>query len=263
MDSWALGERRHEKCKHGVFSAEAYRYTPETGESEPFAMPLCSWRPTGAHPPALTRAWGAVAFDTTQITSPTNRSQPKAGDPSHPLSATAHAPAIAFTGKDYGAAASEIAPTLRAMGHTNSHANAGGQVAVALNLRGREGGAMPELDDLASLRAASGGSSRSFVQTSTVRRLSPLECERLQGFADGFTRITVRTYRKQPKGAHFEKFRDLYEANPDGTWTRFIDDGPRYRMLGNSMAVPVMSWLGRRIAIVDLELRKAAWKWKP
>ena len=49
------------------------------------------------------------------------------------------------------------------MGHDGSHANAGGQVAVAMNLRGRDGGAMPELDDVASIRAASGGSSRSYV----------------------------------------------------------------------------------------------------
>lgn len=86
-------------------------------------------------------------------------------------------------------------PTLRSMGHDHSHQNAGGHAAVAfnwqsggdcrgldpqpvtmalqreqtpavmaMNLRGREGGAMPELDALASLRAAEGGSSRSYVE---------------------------------------------------------------------------------------------------
>lgn len=57
-----------------------------------------------------------------------------------------------------------------------------------------------------------------------VRRLTPLECERLQGFPDGFTRIP---YRGKPA-----------EQCPDG---------PRYSALGNSMAVPVIEWIGRRI----------------
>jgi len=97
--------------------------------------------------------------------------------------------------------------------------------AVAFNLRGREGGAMPELSDVASLRAASGGSSRSYVAGMTVRRLTPRECERLQGFPDDYTLIP---YRGKPAA-----------------------DGPRYKALGNSMAVNCMRWIGRRIAEVD------------
>jgi DNA (cytosine-5)-methyltransferase 1 len=58
-----------------------------------------------------------------------------------------------------------------------------------------------------------------------VRRLTPRECERLQGFPDDYTLIE---YRKKPAA-----------------------DGPRYRALGNSMAVPVMRWIGERIAMVD------------
>lgn len=115
-----------------------------------------------------------------------------------------------------------IASTLRSMGHANSHQNGGGHLAVAMNLRGRQGGAMPELDELASLRAASGGSSRSYVATTAVRRLTPRECERLQGFPDDHTLI---------------KFRNKLAA-----------DGPRYKALGNSMAVPVMRYIGQRIA---------------
>jgi DNA (cytosine-5)-methyltransferase 1 len=60
-----------------------------------------------------------------------------------------------------------------------------------------------------------------------VRRLTPMECERLQGFPDGWTDIP---------GAK---------------------DGPRYAALGNSMAVPVMRWIGQRIAAVDAILKKA------
>ena len=65
-------------------------------------------------------------------------------------------------------------------------------------------------------------------QQSTVRRLTPTECERLQGFPDNFTAIPWRK-----KGA---------EDCPDG---------PRYKALGNSMAVPVMRWIGERINLID------------
>jgi len=58
-----------------------------------------------------------------------------------------------------------------------------------------------------------------------VRRLTPVECERLQGFSDGYTDI-------RPRG-------------------KDTPDAPRYRALGNSMAVPVMRWIGERIAKVD------------
>lgn len=61
-----------------------------------------------------------------------------------------------------------------------------------------------------------------------VRRLTPLECERLQGFPDGHTLIRW-------KGKPAEE----------------CPDGPRYKAIGNSMAVPVMRWIGKRIALVD------------
>jgi DNA (cytosine-5)-methyltransferase 1 len=61
-----------------------------------------------------------------------------------------------------------------------------------------------------------------------VRRLTPVECERLQGFPDGYTNIP---WRKKPESP----------------------DGPRYKALGNSMAVPVMRWIGERINKVDSE----------
>jgi len=176
----------------------------------------------------------------------------------------------------------------------------GKQHAIAFNLRGREGGSQAEETDLASLRASSGGSSRSYVaQTlnagghsrnpldeplivgalpsggtprghgtsgvndqavnaghiiafsstdhgadagglsptlrsmghaaimqSSVRRLTPIECERLQGFPNNYTRI-------------------WYPHN------KYASDGPRYRAIGNSMAVPVIRWIGRRIQLVD------------
>ncbi len=138
---------------------------------------------------------------------------------------------IGFSCKDHGADAGDISPTLRSMGHSSSHANGGGQVAVAMNLRGRDGGAMPELADVASMRSASGGSSRSYVAGMSVRRLTPVECERLQGFPDGYTMF------------------EGYDSNRTGKWggNRGVTDGPRYRALGNSMAVPVVRWILSRI----------------
>ena len=55
-----------------------------------------------------------------------------------------------------------------------------------------------------------------------VRRLTPVECERLQGFPDGYTNIPWRGKAESP-------------------------DGPRYKALGNSWAVPVVAWIGQRI----------------
>ncbi|WP_423221100.1 DNA cytosine methyltransferase [Burkholderia multivorans] len=172
-----------------------------------------------------------VPFDSTQITSTTNRSHPRAGDPCHPLAAAAHPPAIAFDCKasgQNGFGVGEIASTMRSMGHANSHQNGGGHLAVAVNIRGREGGGTAELsgDIATALRASQGGGDKLHALTgSAVRRLTPRECERLQGFPDDYTLINVR-------------------GKPAA-------DGPRYKALGNSMAIPVMSWLGQRIQMVE------------
>ena len=70
------------------------------------------------------------------------------------------------------------------------------------------------------------GGEREFVaQQMAVRRLTPTECERLQGFPDGYTQIP---WRKKP--------------------AKDCPDGPRYKALGNSWAVPVVAWIGERIA---------------
>ena len=139
---------------------------------------------------------------------------------------------VAFTCKDDGRDVGHTAPTLRALGHDKSNANGGGQVAIAFALRGREAGNVPEIhgdgSTIAALRAASGGSTRDLPAQEQVRRLTPRECERLQGFPDDWTLVP---YRKKPAA-----------------------DGPRYRALGNSFAVPVIRWLGDRIAIVDAEI---------
>jgi len=76
-----------------------------------------------------------------------------------------------------------------------------------------------------TLRASAGDNQVAASVGMAVRRLTPVECERLQGFPDNYTDI-------QPKG----------KATPDG---------PRYKALGNSMAVPVMAWIGKRIQEVE------------
>ena len=70
--------------------------------------------------------------------------------------------------------------------------------------------------------------------TMAIRRLTPTECERLQGFPDGWTKIP---YRNKPE-----------EVCPDG---------PRYKACGNSMAVPVMRWIGERIQMVEQLMKDA------
>lgn len=175
---------------------------------------------------------------------------------------------LVFSCKDHAADAGEVSPTLRSMGHANSHANAGGKVAVAFheNQRGEvslndmagaltKGGGKPgqgysavafqesqsgcrEYDTSGCLRANGPGhdpvGTRVRAELS-VRRLTPKECERLQGFPDDYTRI--------PYG------KKTAEQCPDG---------PRYKALGNSMAVPCMRWIGARIKKVDATIMVVA-----
>jgi DNA (cytosine-5)-methyltransferase 1 len=208
---------------------------------------------------------------------------------------------IAFSSKDHGAdATADLSPTLRAMNHADSHANGGGQMAVAFQDRfrgddGRGYGRVPPVsveqigtletvkpwnvaqpiafhptqdqisstdgtahglgcgssggqasvavatpvgtdtyngritgDVAATLGTQSGdgvSSDPSVMHGMAVRRLTPVECERLQGFPDNYSQIP---WRKKPASE--------------------CPDGPRYKALGNSWAVPVVSWIGRRIA---------------
>ena len=166
------------------------------------------------------------------------------GNQAGPLDTHGHSIAIAFSAKDHGADAGDIAPTLRAGGHTSSHANGGVMPAVAYRVHGENSGAMQgagaanvadpvevarALDTQGGYAANQGGNvvlGPAVPEPSmAVRRLTPRECERLQGFPDDYTLIP---YRGKPAA-----------------------DGPRYKALGNSMAVPVMRWIGERIQMVE------------
>jgi len=198
------------------------------------AQPIMAGGPVGgnqggdyiAHP---------IAFDTTQISSPANFSNPKPGDPCHPLAAGAHPPTIAFTAKDYGAdAMDDCSPKRRAGGFMGSHANGGVMPAVAFAIQERavsenlENGPQGKGYQEGVAYTLEARNKVQSVAASAVRRLTPTECERLQGFPDGYTAIPWRG-----KGA---------DQCPDG---------PRYKALGNSMAVPCMAWIGERIAAVE------------
>ncbi len=73
-----------------------------------------------------------------------------------------------------------------------------------------------------TLRANMGDNQTAVANQMAVRRLTPIETERLQGFPDDYTNIPWRKKSESP-------------------------DGPRYKAMGNSMAVPVMKWIGKRI----------------
>jgi site-specific DNA-cytosine methylase len=105
------------------------------------------------------------------------------------------------------------------------------------------------------LKAQSGASGRGdgapLVATwVAVRRLTPRECERLQGLPDDYTLIP--NYRKKLRADEVSEMAaylgiPLDEARRLGA----TPDGPRYKAIGNSMAVPVMRWIGERIQAVE------------
>ena len=136
------------------------------------------------------------------------------------LEARAEVQAVCVTG--------DIAHTLKAEGFDGSEDGTGrGQPIVSVALRGRDGGATAELgDDVAgTLRASQGGGDKPHALIrSAVRRLTPRETERLQGFKDDYTLIP---WRGKPADE--------------------CPDGPRYKAIGNSKAVPVVRWIGMRI----------------
>ncbi|WP_421549157.1 DNA cytosine methyltransferase [Pseudomonas sp. QD4] len=109
------------------------------------------------------------------------------------------------------------------LGRNNGQEN----VVLSITLRGREGSGTAELggDVQNCLRASGGGGDKAHALIdSAVRRLTPVECERLQGMADNYTLIP---WRSKPASE--------------------CPDGPRYKAIGNSKAVTVVRWIGRRL----------------
>ena len=105
-----------------------------------------------------------------------------------------------------------------------------------------------ELAFTLKLPSSSGGGQPAATMTPNmaVRRLTPVECERLQGFPDNHTLIPTEK-RKQITA---EEYAYLRKHRPELTAEqayKLAADGPRYKAIGNSMAVPVMRWIGSRI----------------
>ena len=112
-----------------------------------------------------------------------------------------------------GVGAVAILPEVVTIHGTDKTANAASMTDVAGSIRTKAPGSVENSSTTAALHG------------SAVRRLTPKECARLQGFPDDYLDIT---YRGKPAA-----------------------DGPKYKALGNSMATPVMRWIGERIALVD------------
>ena len=204
----------------------------------------------GGNKPAVV-APAAMAFDTTQITSKENGSQPEFGKPCHTLNANAHVPCVALDmthACDVIRECGEQVPALQARMGTG-----GNQVPLTYGIgngQAHEGAAMTEEvsqtlntmhdaqavmcpDTAHTLRAKANCAYREDaetypVQNMVVRRLTPMEGERLQGFPDHWTDIGEWTDEKG------KKHKDA--------------DSPRYKALGNSIALPFWEWMLRRMA---------------
>ena len=204
----------------------------------------------------------AMAFDTTQITSKENRSQPEFGKPCHTLNANAHAPCVALDmthACDVIRECGEQVPALQARmgtggnqvpctyGIGNGQANEASimaeEVSQTLNTMHDAQAVMCSSIDFRTFREGgevngtlqakeSGGQSLNLNNTvrqhMVVRRLTPLECTRLQGYPDGWVDIGDWTDEKG------KKHKDA--------------DSPKYKALGNSIALPFWDWMLRRMA---------------
>lgn len=154
------------------------------------------------------------------------------------LAVAQHAAPIAWSimpqnsGKDYKARQVEVAQPLMAGGPVGG--NQGGDyiqqpVAFAQNSRDEVRMIGGDGQVVGALGAQPGMKQQAYIaQPWAVRRLTPTECERLQGFPDDFTRIP---YRGKP--------------------AELCPDGPRYKALGNSWAVNCADWIGERLAEVE------------
>ena len=180
-----------------------------------------------------------IPYDLHQVTAPVNRQSRVPGDPCHTLAKqNAHNAAIVQTiafssNMSVPDCQEDVSPTLKLGGH-----GGGNPPAVMQPVD------IPEV--MSTLTSSMSGVSRPGNATTehetyipmgqemqmAVRRLTPRECERLQGFPDDHTQIP---WRGKPADQ--------------------CPDGPRYKALGNSMAVPVMRWIGERIRMVN-ELQK-------
>lgn len=88
-----------------------------------------------------------------------------------------------------------------------------------------------------------------------VRRLMPIECERLQGMPDDYTDLTGcdvdAVTDKVAASLGYDERQKAKLRRKVTKWSKETPDSPRYKAIGNSMAVPVMMWIGQRIEMVQ------------
>ena len=180
-------------------------------------------RETHGHEPVVMQP---IAFDMAQITSKANGSRAEPGLPTGTLAKGSSMHVAVGTDLYNGAITGDVAATM------TNRTDGTGTGPTVMQVVGFEENfnAIKETQIAPAMTTKGYGVTQNagglgIRQAMAVRRLSPKECERLQGFPDNYTDI-------QPKG----------KATPDG---------PRYKALGNSMAVPVMRWIGERIAQVE------------
>lgn len=168
-----------------------------------------------------------IVFDPAQVTSVANRSNPQPGDPCHTLHQSEPPMLIRMRegkeGGGKGPLVSEDQSLTLATGNDQVLAYAIQERAVSENVnagpqgKGWQEGVAFTMEARHHAQSVSSGMQ--------VRRLTPVECERLQGFPDGYTNIPWRGKPESP-------------------------DGPRYKALGNSWAVPCARWIGERIKAI-------------
>ncbi len=209
-----------------------------------------------------------VAFDTTQVTSKANRSNPQPGDPCHPLAAGAHAPAIA------GSAVRRLTPrecerlqgfpddyTLIPVKVKRAEPKGSGPcakqtvIATVVDVNGIHYTAT-NYCMAPQLTCARGGlpTGQGYELCSSICK-QPAHAEinalRLAGekARGGVLYLQGHTYACEPctQAAYAAGVIEIRLGRPPGN----AADGPRYKALGNSMAVPVMRWIGERIEMVE------------
>lgn len=263
------GERRQPIIiDRAAFNAgDNAQYTPVIEEGEVMASLVAR----GPHAVAT----GIIPFDTTQITSPANRSNPQPGDPCHPLVAQGHAPSIVIPinsqaarrehkeGDKMGMGVGQAGDPAYTLQAQHEHIVAQIPQTARMTAFGKY-----EADNTASTvkaRDHKDATDLIFSPEGIVRRLMPVECERLQGFPDNYTLIP--SYAKGAKGKDLEEVaRWLSLGNPELSDEELMQwashpDSPRYKAMGNSMCVKVMEWLGERINTINMKYQNLEKTW--
>ncbi len=161
-------------------------------------------------------------------TSPTVRVGSGLGIPSPPAVAFTKSKRAQSNTDDETWVPGEVSPTMSCFDSGDTRATtvvACGAEVPMVNMQGSKSNSVAQAGGPSyTLNSMHGHDVHAIESSMAVRRLTPRECERLQGFPDDYTLVE---YRKKPAA-----------------------DGPRYKALGNSMAVPVMRWIGERINLV-------------